>query len=148
METLGCSQLCHRDDEHSYKVSDWLIKGYLGLATRESPLDEGDVNDILHGLSLNGGIHQLVRIATLRERRESVGTNSMNGVCPNCNYGDIRCNYCGSATPTDSRKTMVDEGTIRTSFQVEVDEVVTDEKCFDHELVGSIPTITSTTVSA
>ncbi|KAG9221270.1 hypothetical protein CCMSSC00406_0008895 [Pleurotus cornucopiae] len=136
IETMNTLNLSHGEMVRygrDYRVSNWLIKGYLGFATRESPLDEGDVNDVFHGVSLNGGIHRLVRIATLRERKEAFGTSTApDGTCPSCNYGHIRCDYCGSATD-HPKKTMVDEGMIRTSFQVEVDEIVIDEKCFYHE---------------
>ncbi|KAF7428837.1 hypothetical protein PC9H_008069 [Pleurotus ostreatus] len=136
IETMNTLNLSHGEMVRygrDYRVSNWLIKGYLGFATRESPLDEGDVNDVFHGVSLNGGIHRLVRIATLRERKEAFGTSTTpDGTCPSCNYGHIRCDYCGSATD-HPKKTMVDEGMIRTSFQVEVDEIVIDERCFNHE---------------
>lgn len=132
IETMSTLNLSHAEMVRygrEYKVSDWLIKGYLGFATRESPLDEGDVNDLLHGLSLDGGIHQLVRIATLRERKDSsFGTNTK---CPSCGYGCIKCDYCRTPVADLYKKTMADEGVIRVSFQDEVDLIATDEKCFD-----------------
>ncbi|KAF9494217.1 hypothetical protein BDN71DRAFT_1507930 [Pleurotus eryngii] len=133
IETIDRLSLSHREMlryGRDYKVSNWVVKGCLGFVIQEAPLSECDAKDIMHGLSLDEGVRQLMQVVGLHEKHKLSNTRGWN--CPACQYGEVRCNNCARYSSRNSAvKTVVDEGTVRTNFNVEVAEIVADEKCFD-----------------
>ncbi|KAJ8697068.1 hypothetical protein PTI98_006876 [Pleurotus ostreatus] len=132
MNQLGLSHQNMLRYGRDYKVSNWVIKGCLGFAIQEAPLSECDAKDIMQGLSLDEGVRQLMRVVGLHEKNKLSNTRGWN--CPVCVFGEVRCMNCSRYSSRNSPvKTVVDEGTVRMNFKVEVAEIVADEKCFNRE---------------
>lgn len=134
IETMNQLNLSHQEMlryGRDYKVSNWVIKGCLGFVLQEAPLSECDAKDIMHRLSLDEGLRQLMRVVDLHEKNK-ISPRSWN--CPTCLYGEVRCNQCHQSSRNSRVKAVVvDERMVRTTFEVEVAEIVADEKCFNRE---------------
>lgn len=108
-----------------YKVVQWLVRGYHGFATQESPLGESEAQEVTYGLSPTEGLDCILKLAALRE----------NGLTRTPRP---------SSTPSGKGSAVVSEvtvknitvkmETIRAVFKDEVDELSTFEKYFYLEI--------------
>ncbi|KDQ28300.1 hypothetical protein PLEOSDRAFT_1089661 [Pleurotus ostreatus PC15] len=53
------------------KVAEWLVKGYHAFATQDQPLSRSNAQDISHGLSIDDGFDDVLKLAGLREILQS-----------------------------------------------------------------------------
>ncbi len=140
IETMNQLNLSHQEMlryGRDYKVSNWVVKGCLGFVIQGAQLSECDAKDIMHGLSLDEGVRQLMQVVALHETNKL--SDPRRWICPNCKYGEVQCTDCVPMSRRDLYsgrspvKAVVDEGMVRTTFEVEVAEVVAYEKCFNRE---------------
>lgn len=138
IETMNQLNLSHQEMlryGRAYKVSNWVVKGWLGFVIKGAPLSECDAKDIMHGLSLYEGVRQLMQVVALHEQNRLSDPRLWR--CPTCKHGEVQCTDCVPMSRKDRlswrSRGVVDEGMVRTFFKVEVAEIVADEKCFNRE---------------
>ncbi|KAF4598782.1 BTB domain-containing protein [Pleurotus pulmonarius] len=144
IETMNQLNLSHSEMlryGRDYKVSNWMVKGYLGFVMQGAQLSECDAKDIMHGLSLDEGVRQLMQVVALHETNKLPDPRGWR--CLNCEYAEMQCIDCvptrtrrkglHSWRPPANVKAVVDEGMVRRTFKVEVAEIVAYEQSFNRE---------------